>query len=104
MPKFTVLIYPDAGKQLALLPGNIQKVIDKKIRALADNPFPPGFKKLEGSEGYYRLRSGDYRIIYRVEGGKLIVIVVRVGNRKELYKKSLPSPEAVKKSIPEKKG
>lgn len=103
MPKFTVCIYPDAEKQIASLPGNIQKQIDKKILALGDTPFPAGFKKLKGSEGYCRIKSGDYRIIYRVEGGKLVVIVVRVGNRKEIYKKSLPSPEAVRKTIPKKK-
>jgi mRNA interferase RelE/StbE len=103
MPKFTILIYPDAGKQLASLPANIQKVIDQKILALGEDPFPAGFKKLKDSEGYYRIRSGDYRIIYRLDGERLIVIVVRVGNRKELYKKALPSPEMVKKSIPGKK-
>ena len=103
LPKFTVYIFPEAVKQLASLPWNIRKILDKKILALGENPFPAGFKKLEKSEDYFRIRSGDYRIIYRIEGSELIVIVIRVGNRKELYKKILPSPEAVKKSIPKKK-
>ncbi|MBF0503223.1 MAG: type II toxin-antitoxin system RelE/ParE family toxin [Candidatus Riflebacteria bacterium] len=103
LPTFTVYIFPEAGKQIADLPERIQKQIDKKIVALADNPYPAGFKKLKGPEEFFRVRSGDYRIIYQIEGGLLIVIVVRVGNRKEVYKKTLPLPDVVRKSIPKKK-
>ena len=52
---------------------------------MADDPRPPGCKKLKGVENLYRLREGDYRVIYSVEDRVLRVIVVAVGNRKDVY-------------------
>lgn len=76
-----------AEKQLADFPKTDIKKIAKKIDKLASNPFPPGSKKLEGKEEVYRIRQGDYRILYSVFEKKLIVLVLKIGNRKEIYRK-----------------
>ena len=55
------------------------------ITALADTPRPPGAKKLAGPSGLWRVRVGDWRILYRIEDGRLLVLVVRVALRGEVY-------------------
>jgi mRNA interferase RelE/StbE len=60
--------------------------VDARIRALADNPRPPGAKKLEGVEDLYRIRSGDFRILYQIEDANLIVVIVDVDNRRDVYR------------------
>ncbi len=57
----------------------------QRIAALADDPRPPGCEKLSGLERY-RVRQGAYRIIYEIEDDRLVVLVVRVGNRREVYR------------------
>lgn len=75
-----------ARRALASLPRNILKRVDAAILALAHNPRPPGAKKLEGQE-LYRIRVGDYRIIYAMEDERLVVLVVRIGHRREVYRR-----------------
>jgi mRNA interferase RelE/StbE len=58
--------------------------VDARILALAEDPRPPASKKLEGVGDLYRIRSGDYRVIYQVEDARLVVIVVDVGNRRDI--------------------
>ncbi len=73
-------------KELAGLPRPILEQVDARIQALATNPRPLGCKALQGGwRGYTRIRSGDYRIIYRIEDDRLIVMVVKVGNRRDIY-------------------
>jgi mRNA interferase RelE/StbE len=60
--------------------------VDAKIRALAEDPRPAGAKKLEGVGELYRVRSGDYRILYQIEDARLVVVVVDVGNRRDIYR------------------
>jgi mRNA interferase RelE/StbE len=66
--------------------GDLEK-IDASILALKDDPRPRGCKQLAGYPGIFRVRCGDYRIIYRVEEGKLLVLVVYVGHRRDVYKR-----------------
>ena len=54
---------------------------------MAENPFPSGIKKLEGEDGLYRLRVGDYRVLYQVQGKVLVVLIVGVGHRREVYRR-----------------
>ena len=54
--------------------------------ALANDPFPPGCTKLSGSERSYRIRVGDYRVLYDVFSGRLLIEVIKVGHRKDVYK------------------
>jgi mRNA interferase RelE/StbE len=82
---YSVLIVPSALKFLKKLPESIKKIIDKKIISLSENPRPPGCKKLIADEAW-RVRIGDYRIIYEIHDDKITVIVIKIGNRKDVYK------------------
>lgn len=75
-----------AARQFQNLPAAVQKRLKPKIDALAHNPRPRGVKKLEGETDVYRIRVGGYRIIYQVQDKALIVLVVKLGDRKEIYK------------------
>ena len=81
---YEVRISNKAEKQLAKLPTQFYQKIIKDILSLAKNPRPVGVKKLKGGQGY-RIRVGDYRIIYSIEDKILLVSVVAVGDRKEVY-------------------
>jgi mRNA interferase RelE/StbE len=59
--------------------------IDASILKLAEDPLPPGVKKLRNSGGMYRVRVGDYRIIYRIDQLVLTILIVKVGHRREVY-------------------
>ena len=83
---YQVLIKDSAQKELAAFPSSIQKRIDTRILSLAENPRPSGVKKLAGDENLYRLRVGDYRIIYQIQDKALLVLVVKVGHRREVYR------------------
>jgi len=83
--KYTVLIERYAQKQIMKLDKKIIPVIKASIADLADNPRPYGYKKLKGEDAY-RIRVGNYRVIYEIEDDKIIVIVVSVGHRKDIYK------------------
>jgi len=74
-------------KQLSALPELMRVRIQTEIDALALNPRPPGASALQGSsKGLIRTRVGDYRVIYQVEDKILLVLVVSVGHRREVYK------------------
>jgi mRNA interferase RelE/StbE len=72
-----------AKKELANLPENIRQQIGKRIRELSEEPFPAQCKKLF-SQDAFRVRSGDYRIIYNVNSNR--VIILAIGNRKDIYR------------------
>ena len=75
-----------AERSLAALPKDVLKRVDIAITALIDNPRPPGVKKLQGEDDLYRIRVGNYRVIYMVEDRRLVVLVVNVGNRRDIYR------------------
>ncbi len=81
---YQVLIEKPARKQLEKLPPQIYEMLVAAIAALSDNPRPSGCKKLTGRNAY-RIRVGDYRIIYTIDDGQLVVIVLAVGHRKHIY-------------------
>lgn len=80
--KYTVLIERYAQKQIMRLDKKAIPVIKSAIASLADNPRPKGYKKLKGEDAY-RIRVGDYRVIYEIDDGKIIVTVVSVGHKKK---------------------
>jgi mRNA interferase RelE/StbE len=82
---YTIQITDAAAKQLKKLDGQIRKRLVVKIEELKGDPRPSGVKKLEGQERY-RVRVGDYRIVYEIHDRQLVVIVVRIGDRKEVYR------------------
>jgi mRNA interferase RelE/StbE len=75
-----------AARAFRNLPADIQRRLDPAILALAENPRPPGCVKLSGEESLWRIRVGDYRIVYQIRDDVLLVLVVKVGHRREIYR------------------
>ncbi len=84
MASYTVVLTKTAQRQLDKLPVKVADTLLDALEELADNPRPDGCKKLKGRSGY-RIRKGDYRIIYDVEDDILTVGVVAVGHRRQIY-------------------
>ena len=85
MEKYSVLIKPTVEKQLDDIPKKILRQILSRINSLENNPRPQGSEKLSGQERY-RVRQGDYRIVYGINDRLRTVEVVRVGHRREVYR------------------
>ncbi len=83
---YKIELKPAAVKQLSNLEKKFQVQVRKKIDSLAEEPRPAGVEKLTEVERLYRIRSGNHRIIYQINDDKLLVLVVRIGDRKEVYK------------------
>jgi mRNA interferase RelE/StbE len=83
--RYEIVLTRAAERGLVSLPKADFRRVDTKIRGLAEAPRPPGAKKLEGVGGLYRVRSGDYRIIYQIEDARRVVVIVDVGNRRDIY-------------------
>ena len=83
---YDVALSATAGRQFAALPRQVQQRLTTVINRLASDPRPPGCKKLTG-KNFYRVRAGDYRVIYTVEDDKLLVLVVSAGHRRDIYRK-----------------
>lgn len=77
---YRVEVTPYALRQLSALPDDVQRRLRPRIDALADHPRPRGAEKLRGEADIYRLRVGDYRILYTVQDEVLVVLVVRIGH------------------------
>ena len=85
--RYTIVISESAFKQLVRLPITAAKKVQNTIDALSENPRPSGVKKLKGAkEDFYRVRVGDYRIIYAIDDAVKIVDVRKIGNRKDIYR------------------
>ena len=75
-----------AAKTLAQLPRDAQLRIQAVVEILARTPRPPAARKLVGtSRSLWRVRSGDYRVVYEINDGKLLILVIAVGNRRDIY-------------------
>jgi len=83
---YKILIKPSAVKELEAIPEKDRQRIVYRIQGLAENPRPRGCEKLSDQDKY-RLRQGNYRILYQVYDDEVIVVVVRIGKRGEVYKK-----------------
>ena len=82
---YTVELSNGAKQDLAALPPDLQTRIGKALRKLEANARPSGVKKLKGEDAY-RLRVGDYRVLYEVHDKRLFVLVVKIGHRREVYR------------------
>jgi mRNA interferase RelE/StbE len=82
---YSVVIRRSAAKEIELLPLKDRRRVVARIQGLASDPRPAGSEKLSGDEKY-RLRQGDYRILYEIVDRELIVTVVKVGNRRDVYR------------------
>ena len=85
MEKYRIEIKKSAAKEIEHLPHRDIQAVLNKIRSLCKNPRPPGCKKLSGWEKY-KIRCGDYRILYSMEDHILIIYIVQVGQRKDVYR------------------
>jgi len=83
---YSILLTKSAAKELERVPTKDRQRIVARIGALAENPRPVGAEKLSGDDKY-RIRQGDYRILYEIVDAELTVTVVRVGNRREVYRR-----------------
>jgi mRNA interferase RelE/StbE len=82
---YSLLIKPSAAKELEALPLRDRKRVVSRIRRLAGEPRPAGAEKLSGQEKY-RVRQGDYRVVYVIEDAQAAVVVVRIAHRSSVYR------------------
>jgi mRNA interferase RelE/StbE len=82
---YKLLIKRSAAKELEALPPNVRRRVASKVEALGTTPRPPGAEKLSGQEKY-RIRQGDYRVLFSIDDGAQTVTVVKIGHRRDVYR------------------
>jgi mRNA interferase RelE/StbE len=82
---YTVEVKPPARKELEALPDNVLSRVVAKLEALADTPRPAGCKKLRGYKDHWRVRVGDWRVVYIIDDAAKTVSVTRIAHRREVY-------------------
>ena len=75
-----------AIKELQRLPRQMRLKVVAAVDNLSSNPYPQGVRKLVSTENSYRIRIGDYRLLYNITQHKLIIEIIRVGHRKDIYR------------------
>jgi mRNA interferase RelE/StbE len=83
---YAIQFKPLALRQLEKLSRDAQKRLAAKVESLRNDPLPPGCKKMAGIPDGWRVRVGDYRIVYQVHRSVLLVLILAVGHRKEIYR------------------
>ena len=83
---YTVEFTTSALRELRALERAIQRRIATRIDELAKDPFPPSVKKLQGTPDHYRIRVGNYRVIYRVDGKRVTILILKIGHRRDVYR------------------
>jgi len=83
---YRIELSPAAARQLRKLDAPARRRIQAVVELLAQEPRPAGAKKLVGGDGEWRVRTGDYRVIYEVRDGVLLVLVLAVGHRRDIYR------------------
>lgn len=87
MRHYEVEVSRTAEKQLRKLARGDQERVVRKMLLLAEDPFPPGTRKLTGYDDVYRVRVGRYRILYSVSGHRLVIVILKIGHRKDAYRR-----------------
>jgi mRNA interferase RelE/StbE len=85
--RYQILLSPSAARDLRKLDRKIRPRVAPRIDGLADDPRPPGSEKLSGYDGLFRIRAGDYRIVYAIEDARVLVVVLKLGGRREIYER-----------------
>lgn len=83
---YRIDVAPAALRELRKLDPQARRRVQGAIELLAETPRPPAAKQLVNSGGAWRVRIGDYRIIYDIDDGRIVVLVLRVGHRREVYR------------------
>jgi len=86
MARYRVEIARSAEKQLRRLRAADRRRVARAMVALAGEPFPAGFRKLSGYDDVFRIRVGVYRVLYSVSGRTLVIIILKIGHRKDVYR------------------
>jgi mRNA interferase RelE/StbE len=84
---YAVVLKPAAVRALRKLPEDIRRRVAGRIDALRGDPRPPGAEAIQGARNLYRIRVGDDRVIYQVENKALVLLVVHIGHRREVYRR-----------------
>ena len=87
MPSYRVVLTSSAERELKKLPADLVARILPRLESLASNTRPAGCRKLQGGDREWRIRVGDYRVVYTIDDGKLLVEVVRIRHRREVYER-----------------
>ncbi len=85
-PAYRIRIERRALKALGALPKRQRTSIRKAVESLRENPRPPGVKKLLDEQQLYRIRVGNYRVVYQILDKDLLVLIVKIGDRKDIYR------------------
>jgi mRNA interferase RelE/StbE len=85
--KYSVDVKPPARKELEALPNAVLARVVQKIGSLADVPRPAGCKKLKGYKDHWRVRAGDWRVVYIIDDAVKLVSVTRIAHRSEVYER-----------------
>jgi mRNA interferase RelE/StbE len=83
---YSILLSPSVERQLKAFDPPIQKRLIRRLKTLSENPRPQGAMKLSGGDDIYRIRERHYRIIYTIQDKELIVLLVKIGDRKDVYR------------------
>ena len=86
MARYKLLIKPSAAKEIESAPKKDRLRIIRRIQDLSSDPRPPGCEKLSGHDDKYRVRQGTYRIVFTISDVGLVICIVKVGHRKEVYR------------------
>ena len=86
MASYEIEVSRSAEKQLRKLPRSDQERVVQAILPLAQNPRPRGARKLSGYDDVFRIRAGRYRILYSVSSGTLVIIILKIGHRRDVYR------------------
>lgn len=82
---YRVTLSPMAARQLRKLDAQVRRRIQAALELLAEQPRPPSATRLGGGASEWRVRTGDYRIVYEIEDDHLLILVLRLGHRREVY-------------------
>ncbi len=84
---YTVTLAPSAARQLRKFDPDARRRVQAAIELLAVEPRPPAATQLVGGSGEWRVRTGTYRIVYEIHDSELVVLVLRMGHRREIYER-----------------
>ncbi len=83
---YRITLAPAAERQLRKFDPPVRRRLQAALELLADNPRPPAATQLVGGSGEWRVRTGDYRIVYDIEDDRLVILVLRMAHRREVYR------------------
>jgi len=83
---YRVIVKPSAEREVNRLPLAVATRVVAAMTALGDDPRPPGVKKMQGAENLWRVRVGDYRIVYEIHDREIVIVVLRIAHRKDVYR------------------